>query len=324
MASFLRLVVAALLALSLAACAAPTAPTGGPSVGTAARTDGPVLPAMVQDLDGRTVTITNVDRIVSLNGDVTEIIFALGLGDRIVGVDTSATYPAEPIASLPRIGYQRTLNAEGILSLGPSLVIGNDKAGPPAVLDQLRATGIAVAIGVSGETIDTPIQKIRFVAAALGVPQRGEVLVETLNQDMAAVGRYLSSQSTVRKPRVLFVLLRGTTVQSIAGTGTSGDAVIRAAGGINAAGELGLEGNKPLSQEILVTAQPDALLFLDAGLESVGGIDGLLAANPAIAATPAGRDRRFISFEDQYLQGLGPRTGKAVNDLAHALYAPSR
>ncbi|MDW8145627.1 MAG: hypothetical protein RMJ48_04905 [Roseiflexaceae bacterium] len=73
----------------------------------------PQLPATVVDYQGAQVTITSIERIVSLNGDITEIIFALGMGDYVVGVDSSATYPPERTKTLPNIGYQRRLNAEG-------------------------------------------------------------------------------------------------------------------------------------------------------------------------------------------------------------------
>ncbi|GIW09600.1 MAG: hemin ABC transporter substrate-binding protein [Dehalococcoidia bacterium] len=320
-----------LLALIFVACT-PAASSGGPSLAPAAPVApaapaapmGPSLPATVVDKDGRTVTIPAIDRIVSLNGDLTEVVFALGLGDRLVGIDTSATYPPAQVASIPKIGYQRTLNTEGILALAPTVIIGSSIAGPPAVIEQLRAAGVPVAIGEFGETLEAPARKIRFVAAALGVRERGEQLVAELNRDLAAVEQAIKSVSTQPKPKVLFLYLRGAAVQSVAGSGTTGDTVIRAAGGINAAAELGIEGTRPLSQEILVAAQPEVLLFLDAGLASVGGIEGLLAANPALAETPAGRNRRFVSLEDQYLLGLGPRAGKAIGDLARAFYPSLR
>ena len=94
------------------------------------------------DKDGRTSSSATSSRIVSLNGDVTETIFALGLGGNLVGVDTSAPYPARRVARLPKIGYQRTLSAEGILSLRPTVVIGTAEAGPPEVIQQLRSAGV--------------------------------------------------------------------------------------------------------------------------------------------------------------------------------------
>ena len=99
-----------------------TAPVAEPEPTSAVLT--PVLPATVTDYQGETVVVESVDRIVSLTGDITEIIFALGMGDYIVGVDSSATYPAEKTKSLPNIGYQRRLNAEGILALNPTLLTG--------------------------------------------------------------------------------------------------------------------------------------------------------------------------------------------------------
>lgn len=302
--------------------AATTAPLVAPATAGPAPESAPKLPASVVDKNGATVSVKSVDRVVSLNGDITEIIFALGLGSSLVGVDTSATYPADAIARIPKIGYQRTLNAEGILGLTPSLVIGTETSGPAAVLEQLKAAGTPVAISASPMTLDAPAQKIRFVASAMGVPNRGEELIRQLDADIAAVKKALDGVAGQPKPKALFLYLRGAAVQDVAGANTTGDAIIRAAGGVNAVGNL--EGSKPLSAEILATSQPDVLIFLDAGLESVGGIEGLVAANPAIGTTPAVMNKRILSMEDQYLLGLGPRTGKALMEVARAFYPSLR
>ena len=122
--------------------------------GAGARTDAkpapvesaPVLPTRVKDVNGKTVVIRNASRIVPLNGDIAETIFTLGLSSRVVGVDTSALYPKRTVDRLPKIGYQRTLSAEGILSLRPTVVIGSTEAGPPTVIEQIRAAGVPVLI----------------------------------------------------------------------------------------------------------------------------------------------------------------------------------
>ncbi len=154
-----------------AAPAPTTAPVAEPAPTTAVLT--PVLPATVTDYQGETVVVESVDRIVSLTGDITEIIFALGMGDYVVGVDSSATYPAEKTKALPNIGYQRRLNAEGILALNPTLVIGDEAAGPPEALAQIRSAGVPVALVADPPTMDAPMQKILFVARALGIPEQG-------------------------------------------------------------------------------------------------------------------------------------------------------
>jgi iron complex transport system substrate-binding protein len=280
----------------------------------------PSLPAVVTDKDGRQVTVTDVSRIIPLNGDIAEVIWALGLGDNVIATDTSATYP-EDATKRQRIGYQRQLSAEGILSLRPSVVIGNDAAGPPAVIEQIRGAGVPVVILSSPSTLDGAVAKISSVAAALGVPEQGDQLARRTQTEIEAA-QALAAKAT-SKPRVVFLYVRGGATQQIGGTGTAADALIAAAGAVDAGVEAGIRGFQPLTPEALVAARPDVLLLLTAGLESVGGIDGLLAI-PGVAQTPAGRDRRVLHYEDQYLLGLGPRVGQALTDLAKGLHPELR
>lgn len=283
-------------------------------------TAAPALPVTITDKDGRQVTVSDVSRIIPLNGDITEVIWALGLGDNVVATDASATYP-EAAKALPKIGYQRQLAAEGILSLRPTVVIGNENAGPPAVIEQLRAAGVPVVILTNAATPEGALTKIRSVGAALGVPDRAEQLAAKTQSEIEAAEALASKAST--EPSVLFLYLRGSATQQIGGQGTAADALIAAAGGLDAGTRAGIQGFKPLTPEALVTAQPDVLLLLTAGLESVGGIDGLLAL-PGIAQTPAGKNKRVVHFEDQYLLGMGPRVGQAMMELTRALHPELR
>jgi iron complex transport system substrate-binding protein len=293
----------------------PVASSGMPLGATDA--GAPQLPVTLADYQGQTVTITSLERIVSLSGDMTEIIFALGMGAAIVGVDSSATYPPEQTRALPNIGYQRRLSAEGILGLNPSLVIGDETAGPPEALAQLRTAEVPVALAADPPTLAAPGAKIRFVAAALGLPARGEALATEVEAAIAAAQAEALGLPT--SPRVIFLYLRGTDVQQVAGTETPADAMIVAAGGINAAAEAGIVQFKPLSPEVIVAIQPDLILVLEKGLESVGGVDGLLRI-PGLADTPAGQARRVVAFDDLYLLGMGPRTGEALAELTRALH----
>jgi iron complex transport system substrate-binding protein len=300
----------------------PTVGTGTvrPSPAPVAGSPQPALPATVSNKDGRQVTITDVSRIIPLNGDIAEVIWALGLGDHVVATDTSATYP-EAAKALPKIGYQRQLSAEGILSLRPSVIIGNENAGPPAVIEQLRGAGVPVVILTNVATPEGALTKIRSVGAALGLSERAARLVETTQAEVEAAQSLASKAST--EPRVLFLYVRGAATQQIGGQGTAADALIATAGAVDAGTKAGIDGFKPLTPEALVTAQPDVLLLLTAGLESVGGVDGLLSL-PGVAQTPAGKNRRIIHFEGQYLLGMGPRVGQVLMELTRALHPELR
>lgn len=307
--------VAARPTLSAAATSSPPAGAGSTVVNA-----DPALPATVSGLDGQPVTVESVDRIVSLTGDITEIIFALGMGEQVVGVDSSATYPPAATRDLPNIGYQRRLSAEGILALNPTLVIGDEAAGPPEALAQIRSAGVPVALTPDPPTLEAPGQKIRFVGQALGLAEQGEALAAQVEAEIAAARAAAERQPTT--PRVVFLYLRGIDVQQVAGADTAADAMISAAGGTNAATEAGIVAFKPLSPETMIAAQPDVLLVPAKGLESVGGIDGLLRI-PGLADTPAGRERRVVALDDLYLLGMGPRTGQALQELVTAFHEPA-
>ena len=276
----------------------------------------PQLPATITGSDGKQVKVTDISRIVPLNGDLTEIVYALGLGQNVDGDDYTATYPPQALA-LPKIGLQTMLSAEGILSLKPTVVIGNNDAGPAAVIDQIRAAGIPVVILQYPSTLDGVVPKIKQVAQALGVPDRGDQLgAHTQSQIDAAEA--LAKKATSH-PRVAFLYVRGTQVQDIGGKDYGSDGLITAANAIDAGAQAGVTGLQPLTAEALVAANPDVILTLDGALQSVGGVDGLLKL-PGVAQTPAGMNKKIIHFDDQYLLGLGPRVGEALMDLVKALH----
>jgi iron complex transport system substrate-binding protein len=305
-----------------AATAETTSATSAASTGTPATPDAPeaspVLPVTFEGSAGSSVTISSVDRIVPVDGDLAEIVFALGLGDQVVATDLSATYPPEA-AALPDIGYQRALDPEPIAAVDPTVVLATDLAGPVETLDQLRSLGITVVVIERSPTLDGPAQKVQAVADALGVPNRGRVVVEELEADMrAALERAAAVDG---RPRVLALYLRGDRVQLIFGKGTGVDVLLPAVGATDVAAELGIVDTQQITAEAMLRAAPDVLLVTTSGLESVGGVEGLLRI-PGIARTPAGEDRRVLAYEDQYLLGGGPRTGQLMADLVRDLHPP--
>lgn len=276
----------------------------------------PQLPVTVTDVNGNSIDVTDISRIIPLNGNVAETLFALGLGPNVVAVDISATYPAEA-AALPKIGYQRELSAEGILSFEPTLVIGTQNAGPEDVIQQVRDAGVPVIILPVQMTAAGAAEEVRAIGAAVGLAEEAEALAAMIDARVAETAALVEGVET--KPRVAFLYIRGEGTQMIAGAGNQADAIITAAGGINVGTEIGIEGYQPITPEALVEAQPDYILVMQAGLASVGGVEGLLSI-PGVKETPAGENGAIIAFDDQYLLGFGPRIGDAVYDLTLALY----
>lgn len=252
-------------------------------------------------------------RVVSIGGAVTETIFALGQDTKIVGTDTSSVFP-EAATRLPQVGYQRTLSAEGVLSLKPHLVLATAEVGPPTAIQQIESAGVKV-IKVNGEnTVEGAKTKIREIAATLNVESKGEDLVKKLDADLSDAKQCVESLPT--KPKVLFIYARGAGAANVAGTKTTADAMITLAGGQNAVTEF--KNFKPLTPESLVAAQPDFILLPTRGLDALGGIEDLMKL-PAIAETPAGKNRRIITVDDLVLLGFSPRMGEGVKELCEKL-----
>jgi iron complex transport system substrate-binding protein len=255
-------------------------------------------------------------RLVTVGTSTTEIVHALGLGDRIVGVDTSSTYPAAAVAAA-KVGYQRALAAEGLLSLRPSHVLAGDEAGPPTVLTQLRGAGVPVTIVPSALSIDGVGARIRIIASALEVAPAGDALATRVETEARAASA--AAQRPV-PPRALLLYARGAGMAMVAGAGTSGDAMLTLAGATNVAGSI--EGYRPISAEIVLASAPDVIVAPTGSLASLGGIDGLLAL-PGFAGTPAGKARRVVTVDDALLLGFGPRLPEAIATLATGLRAPA-
>lgn len=251
------------------------------------------------------------ERIVSLGGALTELVYALGLGERLVGVDSSSVWP-EAARALPQVGYQRKISAEGVIALAPSLVLHSDAAGPASALARLREAGITLAEFPDPRDVAGARARIEALAARLDRVEQGREMIAALDAELARLPTVADEQ----RPRVLFLYARGADTLLVAGRSTAAAAMIELAGGRNA---LELDDFRPLSAEAVLAAAPEVLLVTSRGLDSVGGSAGLLAL-PGIAQTPAGRNARILALDDLALLGFGPRTGTTLHELAAALH----
>jgi iron complex transport system substrate-binding protein len=282
----------------------------------------PQLPVTVRSADGVEVTVDDVSRIIAVNlsGSLAEIVFTLGLGDNVIGRDVSTTFHGAE--DLPVVTNAHDLSAEGILALDPSVVFVDDSVGPGEVIDQLRGSGIPVVVFEESWSIDEIYPRITAVAEALGVPELGEQLVARTQGEIADA--LASRPAQDEPPTVAFLYVRGTAgVYLMAGDGAGPDDMIEAVGAVDAGSSIGLEKFRPITSEALVNAAPDVLLVMQDGLDSVGGVDGLVSI-PGIAQTPAGQEKRVVAMDDGSLLSFGPRTGQVVKDLADKIYATLR
>jgi iron complex transport system substrate-binding protein len=253
-------------------------------------------------------------RIVSVGSSLTEIVYALGAEKLLVGVDTTSLYPPQA-RSLPQVGYMRALSAEGVLALKPTLVVATTAAGPAAVLEQLRSTGIEVIVLPDRYDYDSVIQKIDLVGRITGRTAEARALVERGLADMTALRKKLAAATA--RPRVLFLLSMGGGAPQAAGRDTAADGIIRLAGGVNAVD--GYAGYRPLTPEAVIASRADVVLMPRQSVEALGGAQAVLDL-PSLGRTPAGRNGRLLQFDALLLLGFGPRTPQAATELALALH----
>lgn len=291
-------------------------------------TTAPALPVTVTDAEGREVEVDDVSRIlaVDISGTIAATVFALGLGDNVVGRDSSTDIAGtEDLPVVTKTGH--TLNPEAILELAPTIMLTDTTIGPKEVRQQLRDAGIEIVVISSERRLDTTSDLVAEIATALGVPTRGDALAEQLAADVAAAQAEVAAvapSAASDRARMLFLYVRGSAnVYYIFGKDSGADSLIDAVGGIDVAGEIGWEGMKPMTAEALVAAQPDVLVMMTDGLASVDGVDGLIERIPALQQTPAGQQRRVVDMADAAILSFGPRTADVVRALARALYAPA-
>lgn len=265
---------------------------------------------VIHDARGRDVTIGHPNRIVSVGGAVTEILYALGAEDRIVAVDTTSLYPPNAMADKPNVGYMRQLSAEGVLGLNPQLVLAITGSGPRETIDVIDAAKVPLIMVPESYSEAGMVEKIRLVAKVAGYEARGECLAQAVTADLAAL-RELRAKVTT-PPRVLFVMSFLDGRAMVAGHHTAADEIIKLAGGVNAAD--GFDGYKIMNDEAVVAARPEHVLAMARGKDSVQA--DAIFESPAFALTPAAKARNFVSMDGLYLLGFGPRTAAAARDLA--------
>ncbi len=284
-------------------------------------TPTPQLPVTVESADGQMIDITDVDRIIPLSGSIAEVVFTLGLGDNVVGRDITATF--EQAADLPVVTRGHDVSAESVLSLHPTVILASATTGPAEAVEQIRAAGIPMVMFSGAGDLTDVDRSIAEIAAALGVDEAGDELRERTADRIAEVQK---SVPDVDPPlKVAFLYLRGSaSIYLIGGERSGASGLIEAAGAVDAGKEAGFDADfTPITSEAMVASAPDVILVMTKGLESVGGIDGLLEL-PGIAQTPAGMDRRVAWIDDGIILNYGPRTDQVLASLVEQIYGDDR
>lgn len=269
----------------------------------------------ISQSDVSTLSVSNkvsfaVSRVVVLANGVAEIIDSLGGHRLLKGRDISST--ENSLTDIPIVTSGHQIISEKVIALKPDVVIIDASSGPKAAIDQIKSAGIRVVSTPESWTLRDIAPKISAVAAVIGADEAGKNLITSIEKSLAS-----SRIST--SARVAFLYLRGTSsIYLIGGPGSGADSLIAAIGATDVGAETLPHAFNTLTAEALVAAKPDVILVMRKGLESVGGVSGLVKL-PGIAQTPAGKNSRVIDVDDSLLLSFGPRTPSLLKKLSIAL-----
>ena len=257
-------------------------------------------------------------RWVSAGGALSEWVSALGAESKLVGVDTTSQHP-ESLKSLPSIGYQRQLSAEGILSLKPDVLIGTDEMGPPPVLAQIRGAGVPVEMFSAKADLASLEATLKHLGRLLGnEAQAGQLFNDYQQQLVRHQQQVKAAQADHKEPGVLLLLGHAGGKPLIAGKDTAADWLLTQAGGHNLATHTGY---KPFSVEALAGLNPEVLVFADRSLTGEAARTALFKENPVLASIRAAKNGRVYELDPTLLVGgLGPRLPASLKRLTADFY----
>jgi len=271
------------------------------------------FPITLKDAQGVTVTVERrPKRIVSLAPTVTEILFAIGAGDRVVAATNPADYPPQA-AKLTRLGGWFTPSAEKTLGSEPDLAIGS-RGNPPDFLSALRKSGCTV-FTVDPATLGDILTTIANIGSVTGATQGATDVIARMKQRLSAVADRVGEVPETKRPTAFIVI--STSPLWTAGSGTFQGDAIRAAGARNIAADR--KGFTPFSTELLMAADPTFLL-----LSTMGGDPDQMKrdvlADPVLKRLTAARTNHLVVLKANHIMRPGPRIVDAVEAMAEAFY----
>ena len=269
--------------------------------------------------DVTSVSVTPVEKltdvkIVALANGAAELIAAMGYLDNLVGRDIASSTPE--LKDVPVVTSGHQVIPETIIALQPTLVIVDDATGPGSALTKLESAGIRIVKISQSWNMKDLLVKVEQIGRAIKAPQSAALLRNILSESIN--GNLVGLSSTEKKLKVAFLYLRGTSsIYLVGGQGSGADYLINATGAIDVGAQKLAKPFTPLTAETMAQLNPDLILVMIAGLESVGGVSGLVEL-PGIAQTQAGKNRQVVSVDDSLLLSFGPRTPSLINELAAA------
>lgn len=281
----------------------------------------PKLPVSLTDADNYDVDITDVSRILPLDlyGTTSRTVAGLGLRDNIIGRSVSSEEPSlKDLPVVTRGGHN--LNVEAILNLKPSLVIIDHSIGPADSIDQIRDAGVTVVVLDPSHELDKIGDDIRTIAGVLGLKEEGDKLAERAEKERDEAIAAVKEIIPAKPLRTAFIYARGTGgVFFILGPDSGTSQLFETVGAEDVAAEAGITDMRPANAEALVEIDPDVMVMMTKGLESTGGLEGMLN-KPGVKETKAGQNKRIVAVPDSQALSFGPQTGEMILSFAEALY----
>lgn len=272
--------------------------------------------------DVTSVSVTPIEkltdaRIVALANGAAELIAAMGYEENLVGRDIAST--TRELTDVPIVTSGHQVIPETIIALQPTLVIVDDATGPSSAIAKLEKAGIRIVSISQSWNLAELVSKIEQIGTALGAPQSAVRLKSALTE--SKTGNLVEANAAGKELKIAFLYLRGTSsIYLVGGKGSGADYLIEATGATDVGAQKLSKPFTPLTAETMAQLNPDLILVMIGGLESVGGVSGLVEL-PGIAQTPAGKNRQIVAVDDSLLLSFGPRTPSLISELATAFGA---
>ncbi len=238
--------------------------------------------------------------LVTAGGTITEIVFALGAGERVVAVDQSSTFP-QAATQLPSVGYYRDLAAEGVLSVGASKLYALEGSGREEVLKQLKRTGMEVTLYNKPTSVEQLVALVTELGADLGKQEQATSLV-------AKITASLPDKASTTSGKGIFLLSVGERGIVAAGEETVPNLIFDYAGIENTVSH---NGYKAINLETLTVEQPDFIVVPSHVAYGLGGKTGI-CNTPALSLLKAAQDCNVLIVDGLMAMGMTPRLAQAI------------
>ncbi len=261
-------------------------------------------------------------RIVCLSKHLTEMMFALGKGNLLVGVDLSSTYP-DSAKLIKTVGYHRALSAEGIISMEPDLVIHSNDIGPEPVNGQLIKAGLEVKIFGGANTIDSAKLLLKELGKYFSAEQKADSVIAQMDANIIGAQMKVKERNITDTPTVMIIHFgRANNVYFVmSGRKGPADKMITMAGGKSV--HYDAKGARQISAEAVAVANPDIIIATDYGYDQMGGMEKFITDVPGVSLTNAAKTKRIYRFEEHDLIYFGPRTGENIIKMLDIIHPPN-